>query len=90
MQQLAGEPGKEPRTRSSPTRTPTVQLDDDCSSASSRHRAQDAVILECERLRQAVDRCGQLEGVQRATGGEGGCGLGDAIDECSEAARLAA
>ena len=36
-------------------------------------RRQDAVILECERLRQAVERC-------RVTGGEGGCRLGDVID----------
>ena len=46
-------------------------------------------MMECERFRQAVERCGQLEAVKRATGGEGGCRLGVAIDECSEAARLA-
>ena len=48
------------------------------NSSSSRQRAQDAVILECEHLRQAG-----------AAGGEGCYRLGDAIDEYSGAARLA-
>ena len=60
------------------------------SSSTTRHREQDEMILECERLRQAAERCGKAGSrVKRATGSTGGCRLEDAIDECSEAARLA-
>ena len=34
---------------------------DTASSSSSRYSTQDAVILECERLRQSVERCGKLD-----------------------------
>ena len=35
------------------------------SSSSSRRRAHDAEALECERLRQAVERCGKMEAESR-------------------------